>query len=784
MRGGNNRNSLKFAVVAIFKNEAMGIREWVEHYKWQGADKVLLLNNNSTDNWKEQLQGFEGFVTVTDAQKNGAQVEHYEKLGIPWLKENNIDVVTFLDIDEFMFGTGGKNLKQRVEEIFGNPGRPSRVSYLWTIFGSSGHYAQPKSVRKGFVWKAKNSEAFLKNRNTIDGSVKSIAWVKDILPGPIHMHSVKTSGKELSVYDSPPGIQLNHYRVQSKQFWRNIKMSRGNVFHPNIDNKNAKSAKRNWTKFDNSNVNEVKNDTLENMVEEYERNNNEQGGGSLHGNVYVFYHIYCNNNTSAVVKDQVAKIIFSGLYERVTEVKCVLTGEEGHMGPIRSFLNDSGVKFKIQAEGVGDTSYERFTLNQIQSAVKDGDKFLYIHSKGVSAKYTGTDNIYWWRTWMEFHLIHRFKECLDALDRVDLVGVGYTTKMIGPHFSGNFWWTTAKYFSTLPKKADGSLNIGDNYTDPENYIFKGKEPRHIDLDDGRDPNVDYFSTKPGIRVANVKKIVKGGSRYTRRRVNKKKQGGSIEKTIDIVIARYNENLSWLDRYKNRGFREIWIYNKNKESISCPVLENKNTKCAVKNIDNVGMCDHTYLYHIVHNYDTLADVTIFMPGSANINYKNDLLEFTVNKAFETRNTVMNVLTFDIGVGEAMYNFGMEKYTPSFTVKGTAEQSDEILLVPAHIRPFGKWYEHHFPGEQIKSSSFFGLMAISREHIHRRPKSFYENLLSQVDKHKNAEAPHYIERSWTAMIQPISAENMFTHKTFDDLITKGLDGFKWARRNYNK
>ena len=79
MRGGNNRNSLKFAVVAIFKNEAMGIREWVEHYKWQGADKVLLLNNNSTDNWKEQLQGFEGFVTVTDAQKNGAQVEHYEK---------------------------------------------------------------------------------------------------------------------------------------------------------------------------------------------------------------------------------------------------------------------------------------------------------------------------------------------------------------------------------------------------------------------------------------------------------------------------------------------------------------------------------------------------------------------------------------------------------------------------------------------------------------------------------------------------------------------------------
>jgi hypothetical protein len=35
------------------------------------------------------------------------------------------------------------------------------------------------------------------------------------------------------------------------------------------------------------------------------------------------------------------------------------------------------------------------------------------------------------------------------------------------HFSGNFWWTTGAYFTSLPEK------IGDEYWDPELYIGKG-----------------------------------------------------------------------------------------------------------------------------------------------------------------------------------------------------------------------------------------------------------------------------------------------------------------------
>ena len=37
---------------------------------------------------------------------------------------------------------------------------------------------------------------------------------------------------------------------------------------------------------------------------------------------------------------------------------------------------------------------------------------------------------------------------------------------------------------------------------------------------------------------------------------------------DMVIARYKENLSWLDRYQKYGFRDIIVYNKGKNDGIC------------------------------------------------------------------------------------------------------------------------------------------------------------------------------------------------------------------------
>ena len=234
-------------------------------------------------------------------------------------------------------------------------------------------------------------------------------------------------------------------------------------------------------------------------------------GGSPGPNVYVFYHIYCNKFTMPILKDQVAKIIFSGLYSRVDAIYCFLAGEEAHITEAEKFLNRSGEKFTIKEKGPGDTSFERFTLSKIPKYTTDEDKFLYLHTKGVSEKHANGDNVYWWRTWMEYNLMHRFEECIEKLKDYDIVGVGFTQKMIGPHFSGNFWWTKGSYFNTLPKNKDGTMKIGNEYLDPENFIFKGKAPKHLDMDANRssNPNEDWYSSANLARLANAKK---GGAR--------------------------------------------------------------------------------------------------------------------------------------------------------------------------------------------------------------------------------------------------------------------------------
>ena len=205
--------------MAIFKNESMGIREWIEHYVWQGVDKILLINNNSTDNWKAEIKGLEHHLTIKNAVKKHAQKYYYNKLGQPWCKENNIDILIVLDLDEYMFCKNKKNLKENLQEIFSKANRPSEIRVNWTMFGSSGHSKQPESIRKSFTMK----------KNGIDKNIKSIIWVKDLNKDGLRIHCHSIKGKTIKL---PSIFKLNHYVIQSKEFFKKVKMSRGDAATP------------------------------------------------------------------------------------------------------------------------------------------------------------------------------------------------------------------------------------------------------------------------------------------------------------------------------------------------------------------------------------------------------------------------------------------------------------------------------------------------------------------------------------------------------------------------
>ena len=72
---------------------------------------------------------------------------------------------------------------------------------------------------------------------------------------------------------------------------------------------------------------------------------------------------------------------------------------------------------------------------------------------------------------------------------------------------------------------------------------------------------------------------------------------------EIVVARYNENLDWLKLLSEKV--KITIYNKGNNDIDFPFIA----------LPNIGRESHTYLYHIITNYNNLADRTIFCQGDS-------------------------------------------------------------------------------------------------------------------------------------------------------------------------
>ena len=71
----------------------------------------------------------------------------------------------------------------------------------------------------------------------------------------------------------------------------------------------------------------------------------------------------------------------------------------------------------------------------------------------------------------------------------------------------------------------------------------------------------------------------------------------------IIISRYNEDLSWLDKYKEFN---LIIYNKGLNNI-------RNKFNNLIKLPNVGRESHSWLFHIIKNYNNLSDVNIFLQG---------------------------------------------------------------------------------------------------------------------------------------------------------------------------
>lgn len=243
-------------VVAIFKNESHILREWLEHYLQEGVDSFLLIDNGSTDNPLEILAPYiESRIVelVTDSRRH-RQAELYNEYFLT--KCRNSSWVMIVDLDEFVYARKGY---QAIPDYLRTLDRSVGEIYIpWKTFGSSGFITQPQSVTLSFTHRAAYDGR--ESIATIDGRLglcKAIVRGRALKRIKAHCSITKrkmlskfahitSDGMAASIHSNfqyvseeileNSALQLNHYAIQSMEWFQQVKMTRGDSSSPKNEN--------------------------------------------------------------------------------------------------------------------------------------------------------------------------------------------------------------------------------------------------------------------------------------------------------------------------------------------------------------------------------------------------------------------------------------------------------------------------------------------------------------------------------------------------------------------
>ena len=240
------------SILAIMKNEAMNLKLWVEHYIWQGVEHIYIIDNNSDDTSVQIIEDLinNGYpITLYKLFEQHKQVEHYKYV---YDKENLQEKTKWLivaDLDEFFYCNNSKisNKLQNYEDY-------DYITSRWRMFGSNNCIEHPKDIRTCLTKRVEELSLF----------GKYIFQTKNIYSSSLQVHEL-IHGYKYKI-DLSKIFRLNHYIIQSKEFFEKVKMIRGDVYYEvNV---------KDWKYFNKYNDNTDREDNyLKNMILNNNHNN-------------------------------------------------------------------------------------------------------------------------------------------------------------------------------------------------------------------------------------------------------------------------------------------------------------------------------------------------------------------------------------------------------------------------------------------------------------------------------------------------------------------------------
>ncbi len=198
------------------------------------------------------------------------------------------------------------------------------------------------------------------------------------------------------------------------------------------------------------------------------------------------------------------------------------------------------------------------------------------------------------------------------------------------------------------------------------------------------------------------------------------------KSLDVVIARYNEDLSWVFKLPDHAL--IWPYNKGTDI-------NMGTP-----LPNLGRESHTYLHHILAFYHKLS------------NTEADYIAFLQGNPFDHCPDVIEQITAEVYVGLDFYPLG--KFRPTCDLTGA----------PHHAGLDLKGFADNVLKFQLPEQLTFTAGAqfvIHKRVLQKYSIDFYWTLFANSVIHH--QMPYMLERTW---------ERIFTNDTAE--VRKDVDG----------
>ena len=165
--------------------------------------------------------------------------------------------------------------------------------------------------------------------------------------------------------------------------------------------------------------------------------------------------------------------------------------------------------------------------------------------------------------------------------------------------------------------------------------------------------------------------------------------------LELVIARYNEDLKWVEQYQDFAT----VYNKGDEVEGAIALK------------NIGREAHTYVHHIVNNYDNLSDYTCFLQGDP-MDPHSPRFHLYLDHILNSNEILPEFFWISERIVEGDFEYEREPYHKTFP-----------NIKYAYEKVFGK--------EPEIEKFIFGsgaMFCVSRNRIRERPIEFYQNILN--------------------------------------------------------